>query len=67
MKPSAKLLMVFTCCLLLATFLASAPLSIADDHKEGKKHFLKHDGKKGARSFGEIFGRGRDKGNETTG
>ncbi len=67
MKTSVRLFLVGICCLLVLAFLLPTPFSSADDHKEGKKHFQKHDGKKGNWNLGDVVGRKRDKGNETTG
>jgi len=67
MKTSARLFLVGICCVLVLGFLMPTPFSNADDHKDGKKHFQKYDGKKGDWNLGDIVGRKRDKGNETTG
>lgn len=40
---------------------------MADDHKKGGKHFEKHGGRGSEGVFGDLFGRGDDEGNETTG
>jgi len=67
MKTGLKLALVTMCSVLVLGLLMPMPLSSADDHKEGKKHFQKHDWKKGGWNLGDIVGRKRDKGNETTG
>jgi hypothetical protein len=67
MKTGAKLFMIVSCCILVLAFLTSTPLLDASDHKEGKRHFQKHDGKNADKNLEGFFGRGHDKGNETTG
>jgi len=62
-----KLIMFFMCSLLLTTFLSAMAFCMADDHKESRKHYDKHDDRKGDGVLGDLFGRGHDEGDETTG
>ncbi|MHC1745111.1 MAG: hypothetical protein AB9873_19070 [Syntrophobacteraceae bacterium] len=67
-KSRTRVISLFMCFLLLGGFLAIGSLCTADDHKESWKRSDKH----GAGGWGQGFpgglsGKGRDKGNETTG
>jgi len=67
MNGAPRLFITIACCVFILALLETAPLCIADDHKEGKKHFQKHDTRKGERNHGDSAGQGRDHGSETTG
>jgi hypothetical protein len=56
----------FLCTLVCTAFLTAVPICLADDHRESVKHHHKHDGKRTG-ALAELFGKGHDKGNETTG
>lgn len=66
-KQKPGFMILFMCCIALAAFLTTIPVSMADDHKGGGKHSVKpkdgrHDG-----VLGGLWARGHDEGNETTG
>ena len=66
-KPRTNgFLVAFLCTLVCTACWAAVPICRADDHGDSVKHHEKHDGKR-IETFEELFGKGHDKGNETTG
>lgn len=62
-----KLSILLMCGALMVIILSTSSLSLANDHKESKKHSQKYEHHNGDQGFTRIFGGGHDEGNETTG
>jgi len=66
-KKGAGLIISYACLLLMAGCLSTVSVCLADDHGLGSKQHAMHDAQSEKGVLASLMGKGRDKGDETTG